>query len=228
MKKIIALTCIFAIVFAFAACGKKTVKGGEVISNADGDIAVATKEDGNIARDSDGNIVVLATDANGKAITDSNGANMTSAVELKHAVVVGNRIETKAFSVIIPEGWEDSESYTDLRLSKKGDDTRITLMFLDGVDAETSLQKRIDVINWYKSEYPEGKYNEETKKIAGTDAKVYEAFVEGIGEDGADSYIAFYVFTRGNYFYSAFVTDEDNLMGNEEVAQILDSLEFVY
>lgn len=114
MKKYTALIlAILVFCTAFTACTTK-YKDAEIITMVDGEVAAMTEEGGDLERDEKGRIIVYVTDENGNVLKDENGNPLTSAVNLTHAVAIGNRIEYSLFSVEITNGWESGKLYDEV------------------------------------------------------------------------------------------------------------------
>lgn len=226
MKKysicIIAATLLAA---TLSSCGKDKVDGGAIMSNVAGQtVAAQTKEDGNLARDEAGNIILLATDEHGKNVTDKDGKNVTNLQSLDHALVVGNRIECTSFALNIPEGWSNSNSFTDLIIKKDGTEDKIIISTFTGETLQSKKEYRMKAMDSIKSSYNDVKYSEYNTTIDGEEASVHELFVDAVEPN---VFMSFYFFQHNAVVYSVTVSSNRDLTGNTTVADILNTIEFI-
>lgn len=226
MKKysvcIIAAALIAAIL---TSCGKDKVDGGAIMTNAAGQtVAAQTKPDGNLDRDEAGNLILLETDENGKNVTDKDGKNVTRLQSLDHALVVGNRIECSSFALNIPEGWSNSNSFSDLIIQKDGTKDKIVISTFTGETLQEKRDYRLSAMDSIKATYENVKYSEYNTKIDGEDASVHELFVD---EVDPDVFMSFYFFQHNAVVYAVTVSSDRDLTGNTTVADILNTIEFI-
>lgn len=124
MKKsvISIILCTILILTTFAACGKKYL----TITDKDGVThLLLTDTDGNTVINSDGNIAVVNTDANGKVVTKKGGEIYTEGLTFPEVVLNSkdNIYETADFQWKLPEEWILGE----ISLSKKDSNTTVTI-----------------------------------------------------------------------------------------------------
>ncbi len=124
MKKFLALSLTAALFCtAFAGCSSKNnYESGDVVPMVDGDAVVVTEEGGEVARKENGKIVVVVTNPDGQALKDENGNEVTSAVDLTHAVVLGDKIEYSLFSVTVTDGWNAGNVHDTVVINSKDKD----------------------------------------------------------------------------------------------------------
>ncbi len=236
MKKYFALILTAIIVLTcFTAC-KPKIKGGEVVSAADGqNYAAVTKEDGGIARDQAGNLIVLVTDANGKNVKGENGEYETKPVAIDHAIVVGNRIECPRFALTIPNGWSDKLSFADLVISKDGTKDVVTI----SVSTDKKLNDVVDEYNnlllQLKKLHPSAQKG--SSQIQITDdisAEFLYAYVADTGVRDEDlnvlgSYLGFIVFRNSTAIYTCRITSDRDMADQiDEITKILGTIEYIY
>ena len=116
MKKALIILTVFTLVLTiFTGCGEKRIKGTDNVTMAgESEIPALTQEDGALARDESGNMIVAVTGENGKAITNSEGNVATTAVPISAATLNGDMVESRFFSVTIPKGWQYLTSYNEV------------------------------------------------------------------------------------------------------------------
>lgn len=229
MKKYFALILTFILIFTcFTAC-KPTLKEGTLITNAAGEnFAAVTEADGGIVRDDAGNLVVLATDEDGRNIKE-NGEYQTKAVAIEHALIIGDTIEMPEFSIQIPEGWSDSLSFENLVLSRDGTADKLTISVIEDKSIEDVASERSSIIKITETNFP-GTVTE-TKTVSFgeiKDALFYSAYVAEAG-DGASVYLAFIIFEHANDVYACMINSNADISATiPEITEILATINFIY
>ncbi len=225
MKKYFALIIsLLVILTCFTAC-KPKIKNGTIITDAGGkQYAAVTQEDGGLARDSAGNLLVLVTDGYGKNVKGENGEYLTNPVAIKNAIVIGNQVECKEFSVTIPNGWSNAHSTTGLSITKDNSDRALVInpseKTLDDAVADVVM-----LIGAMKSTYSDTVYVNTTENLGNYEAKFISAFVPDTGS--SPSYLAYYFFEHDGVVYSCRITaaqDISNDLG--EFKDIINSVQF--
>lgn len=236
MKKYFALILTAILVLTcFTAC-KPKIKGGSIVSDAASqNYAAVTEEDGGIARDQAGNLIVLVTDANGRNVKDDNGEYETKAVALDHALVIGNRIECPRFALTIPNGWSDKISFADLIISKDGTKDVVKI----SVSTDQKLNDVVDEKNTalvkIKELFPAAERGSQQVKITDeiTGEFIY-AYVEDTGARDEDlnvlgSYLGFIIFRHSTAIYTCMITSDRDMADQiDEITKILGTIEYIY
>ncbi len=225
MKKYFALIIsLLVILTCFTAC-KPKIKNGTVLTDAGGNqYAAVTQEDGGIARDAAGNLLVLVTDANGKNVKGDDGEYLTNPVAIKNAIVIGNQVECKEFSVTIPDGWSNAHSTTGLSITKDNSDRALVINPVEGT-LDDAVSPVLQLINAMQSTYPDTVYVNTTEDLGNYETKFISAFVPDTGT--SPSYLAYYFFKHNNTVYSCRITaaqDISNDLG--EFKDIINSVQF--
>lgn len=229
MKKIFAIILTFVLILTcFAAC-KPSLKDGTLITDEAGEnYAAVTKADGGIVRDDAGNLIILATDENGKNIKE-NGEYQTNAVAIDHALVIGDTIEMPEYSIQIPDGWSNSLSFENLVIKRDGSADTLTISVIDDKSLTDVSGERSSVINMTKSNYPNAVT--ETKTISFgkiEDATFYSAYVPDAG-NGAAVYLSYILFTHAGDVYSCMLNSNTDISATiPEITEILGTINFVY
>ena len=227
MKKITAVFVIFAIAACvFTACAKKpqgiehvTVQGGDTLD-------LVTKEGGGLDRDEDNNIIVVVTDDNGKAVTEKGGEQVTSALDLKTALVYDNRIEFNNYYIDIPKGWSDSSSYNTTSIKKNNSDDAIEIMRYE----DSAFEKKYsDIKQFYSAScgmYPDAVTEDKGIKIGDMDCTRYELFIPKTSND-KPLYTCYVLIERDDALYSVMITATRDLREDfGEAEKILNSIQF--
>ena len=245
MKKALSiLLAVFIALFAFAACEKETEDekitkknkrttttigkeevsdvGGLLITNfAEEIIPVVSKENGEVLRDENGNVIVLVTDADGKVVKNDNGELVTKAEAVGSAIVVGNRIEMPDFAINIPDGWSNEASYNILNIKKDSTDTIITIM-TNSVEDETTLKKAHE--NLVVS-CATGEVVKKTEKVAGCDADIVYTYTT---LNGSSVFVGYIDFVYQGKFYSTMVSSTGDISSSwNEIVSIVNTIEFI-
>lgn len=130
MKKALIILTVFALVITvFTGCGNK-IKGSENVTMAGEDaIPAMTQDDGALARDEEGRMIVAVTGENGEALTNSQGEVATTAVPVSVATLNGDLVESHFFRVTIPKGWKYSASYQNVIITSddKNEENKIVI-----------------------------------------------------------------------------------------------------
>lgn len=232
MKKYFALIIsLIVILTCFTAC-KPKLKNGTVVENGAGDqIAIVTSPDGGIVRDDAGNLVVLVTDQNGKNVKDDNGEYKTNVVAMDHAIVMGRRVETRNYSVEIPDGWSDAYTLNDLSITKDGTDESLLITEKDG-SVSQAMEKIAPVFDnvrkMYSNVISENTTVEINDDITASFISVYVPEVK-TDENGnpVPGYIGYFFFEEAGHTYSCKIEARRNVGENlDEFTDILASISF--
>ncbi len=232
MKRYFALILsVIVILTCFTAC-KPKIKNGAVIQNGAGEnVAVVTSPDGGVVRDGAGNLIVLVTDENGKNVKDENGEYKTNAVNMDHAFIIGKRVETKYYSVEIPDGWSNALSLNDLSITKDGTDESLVIMVKEG-SATKAMESAAKIVDSAKRMYANTRVDNTTIKINDEITANYTAFYapnQKTDENGnpVPAYLGFYFFEAAGHTYSVKIEGRRDLFENiDEFTKILSSINF--
>ena len=170
-KKYFAVFLLFIFVLSvFAACIK--ANPGIIITGSDGKTRVlATNDNGETMTDSAGNIIIVMTDAKGKAARDKNGDQVTQKVSPPDYYIYNKVIEGPKFSVAIPEGWEQSDA-SNIRLKKTSTNAELNLMVEDG-QTLAQVKDAVEEFMDKAAEDPDAVFKVETIKLCGVSATMY-------------------------------------------------------
>lgn len=214
---LVILTC-------FTAC-KPKLKNGTVLTDAGGQAyAAVTQENGGIARDEAGNLIVLVTDANGENVKGDDGEYLTNPVAIKNAIVIGNQVECKDFSVTIPDGWSNAHSTTGLSITK--DNTKEALVIeTKDKSLDEAASDVTQLIGLMRSTYPDTVYVNTTDKVGDIEAMFISAFVPDTGT--TPSYLAYYFFEHNGDVYSCRITSDRDISNElDQFKEIISSIQF--
>lgn len=236
MKKYFAIVMAAITVAAcFTACNK--YDGGVVTDAASKDYAVVTNEDGGIVRDEAGNIILNVTDADGNVVKDENGETQTQRVNIDTAIVVGNRIDCKTFSLVIPDGWSNNMSYTDLIITRDGTEDQIKIMVAEGAKLDDVMAQKMTVLNLAKSNHPGAENATKEIKIGEAAAQYSYVYVADTGvreeqEDGSlkviSTYVGFIFLQHRDDVYTCMLSSDKNMNEQiDEITGILNTIEFI-
>ncbi len=109
-KKIIAILVVATVVFMciFAGCSKKGVytdpkTGKEYI--------LVTDENGQKILSDDGELLVYATEDNGKIVTDADGSQVTDVHGFIGQIEEDGIVEDFAYKLFLPDGWSSTDTF---------------------------------------------------------------------------------------------------------------------
>ncbi len=232
MKRYFALIItVIVILTCFTAC-KPKIKNGAVVENGAGEqVAIITTPDGGIVRDGAGNLVVLVTDENGRNVKDENGEYKTNAINMDHAILMGKRLETKHYSVEIPNGWSNAVSLNNLSITKDGTNESLVIMEKDGTVTQamdTISQLFSNVNNMYANVVSENKTVKINDEITANYLSVYIP-VQKTDENGnpVPGYVGYFFFEANGNTYSCKIEGRRNLSETlDEFTSILSSIKF--
>ncbi len=236
-KSLVILTAFILVLTVFTGCGNK-IKGTENVTMAGmGEMAAVTQEDGALARDEDGRMIVPMTGENGEPIKNSEGEVVTTAVAVSAATVIGDIVESRYFRVSIPKGWQYSQS------------NQTVILDTDDADATSKMviSARSKEEQAGKTETPGEKLfkftrdasvvtKEETTKlkIAGVDATCTRVEISGakvnenVSKEQAENFklrvICYYTFEGENAVYGVRCESKDAKISNSEFEKVLDTL----
>ncbi|MBE6835575.1 MAG: hypothetical protein E7515_04910 [Ruminococcaceae bacterium] len=144
-RKIIAVICLMlAASFIFASCAKNTKKdkdGNEYI--------VYTDENGETVTDKEGSVVVVPTNYQGQPVTRANGelATQTIPVPAINVSQNGKKVDCKAYTLNIPDGWvlyTGIDDYAQLRKGDEDSDIKIDIRYYsEGYDEILKQAKEV-------------------------------------------------------------------------------------
>lgn len=228
MKKFIApVLALVLILTLFASCSKEPkIKDGQIVSDGEQTYAAITEKDGQLARDEDGHLVVAVTDTNGKVVKDEAGANKTTAVPLNHAVTLGDRIEYKTFSVILPDGWEPGSSFDEINIWSENRANHIVIYSKTDLNAS---EPGGQLFNLLATSDSVAKTQNDTVKIAGCDAKRtrvdFNVTESTSSEDDAPLYSAtYYSFTGTNAKFGVICYSEEKGTADSVFEEVLNTM----
>lgn len=231
MKKTIALIIALVVILTcFAGCKKGSFEGGAVVTDFAGqNLAIVTQESGGIVRNEAGNVVVLVTDADGYNVKDDKGENVTQAIAIEHAIVIGTRVELADYAINIPDGWSNADSYNGFQISKDGTNDIISLTAYRE-EKLADVQANNDVfIKGATTQYKGAKTQNTTMKIAGKDASFVSAYVSAEQTGSTGSYVGFITFTHQGVIFNCMLTSDRDLAGQmKEITDILNTIEFIH
>ncbi len=229
MKKYFALiVSIILILTCFTAC-KPKLKGGLVISDAGGaNYAAVTNENGGIARDEAGNLVVLVTDAKGRNVKDENGEYQTNAVAIERPIVLGRRIECPLYAINIPDGWSDNFTASDLIIKRDNSADQIKIITAGDADLNNVMQASQLLLENANKKYGDSVYTNKSLKIGNIDTSFISLFIPE-ATSGKPIYYGYMFFTQAGKVYTVMLTSDRDMTGNlDEVIDILETIEFIY
>lgn len=231
MKKSIALIiALMVILTCFAGCKKGSFEGGAVVTdNAGQALAVVTQENGGIVRNDSGNVVVLVTDADGYNVKDDNGENVTRAVAIDHAIVIGTRVELADYAINIPDGWSNADSYNGYQISKDGTNDIISISTYRE-ESLADIQANNDVfISGSTALYSGAVTQNKEMTVAGKQASFVSAYVSAEQTGTTGSYIGFITFSHQGTIFNCMLTSDRDLAGQmDEITGIINTIEFVH
>lgn len=228
MKKITAVFVIFAIaVCLFTACAKKP-QGTEQITIQGGDtIDLITKEGGGLDRDDEGNPIEVVTNDKGKAVTEKDGKQVTVALDLEESCLVyDNKIEFKNYSLEIPNGWSNCESYNNTNIKKNDSDDGIQITRL----TDTTFEKKYDdVKKLYAASvgmYPDAVTEEKGIKVGDMNCTRYELYIPKTSND-KPLYTCYILIEHDAALYQILISATRDLREDfGEIEKILNSIQF--
>ncbi len=228
MKKIIALSLVLmTLACIFSACGDKPPKGTEIHTKyGDGDeMAVVTNEDGGIY-DDQGRIWEVQTGEDGKPLKDIDGETQTALVDLDTAFIYGNTIEFSDYKLVIPEGWENNASYSDLVVKKTGSSDQIKIMQLEKSDLNEKIQNNQKLVNQVTSIYPDAVVSNTSVKINDEDCSFVCAYVPK-ANTGEPAFVGYIILEKPSGVFNIMVTGKrDILADNKEIIKIISSVQY--
>ncbi len=233
MKKYFALILsVLTVLTCLTAC-KAKVKEGLVLEGQKH--VLATNDNGGIIRDENHNVIMMVTDEDGKNVKDENGEYKTNPVKIEQAIVLSDRIEDTHFAIKIPNGWEDSQSGSDVHLHKKGTEHKLHIIVNETTTFNKALENAQTLIGLAKQNNPSAVTDSKEVKI--TDeitAQFKSVYVEdtGIRYEGEDTivgmYAGFFIFEHNGLVYNCRMDSiHDMSEVYDEVIAILGSIEFV-
>lgn len=228
MKRIIAPFIVLSVVLAlFASCSKEPkIKDGQLVSDGAQTYAAITENDGQLARDEDGQLIVAVTDKNGDTVKDESGEDKTSAVELSHAVTLGDRIEYKTFSVLIPDGWTPGSSFDEINIWSEDRANHIVIYSKSDLNAE---EPGAQLFNLLKGTDSVAKITTDNIKLAGCEAKRtridFNASEATTAKDDAPLYSAsYYSFAGENAKYGIICYSEEEGTADSVFEDVLNTM----
>jgi len=229
MKRFTALALVLTLVLCtFVACGKKKkLDGGEYITDAGGkEYAVATQEGGGITRGVNGDVIIYATDEDGQAYTDASGETVTTFVDLRDALVIGNLIEFERFYIELPDGWSNFGSYSDMIFRRDGTEDQIQVMELKDTSVANTIESYKSLRNIVLKNYPDAVVYDTSIKVNGEGSPYYSVYVDKT-EEGPGSYFAEAYLTHYDYVYIVRVTSDRDISGDlDELVGIISTIQF--
>ena len=180
------------------------------------------------------NKIIEVTDENGKNVKDDNGEYETKPIALKHALVIGDRIECPKFSLVIPKGWSNKMSFADLIITRDGTKDVVKISTTEGKTSVELSNEKVKALNNIKSLYPGSEFGAREVSIR-DDIKGEFSYVY-VADTGArdeelnilSSYVGFIVFRNGSSVYSCMITSDRDVSDQiDEIVEILGTMEFV-
>lgn len=209
-KKIIAVLAVVTILFVcvFAACEKK-----ESLYSSNKDFDLVTDVNGEKVLGENGELLVYATDAKGKYVTNESGERVTQGQQFE-PIKNGDVVEDYGFKIKLPDGWDVDESKVNAFVNKgAGENCEITVVkyfYDDYYEANKDMFKKLqnnDIEVTWEDEVDLGKaYKKACRFTMKTD--------EGMS--------ILYFFENSGNVYKVLFTGEDV----EEKAFIVDTVEF--
>ncbi|MBR4765170.1 MAG: hypothetical protein IK085_00225 [Clostridia bacterium] len=238
MKKALIILTVFILVLAiFTGCGSK-IKGTDNVTMAgEGEIPAMTDEEGAVARDENGRMIVPLTGENGEAIKNSEGEVVTTSVEISAATLIGDVVESRFFRVSIPKGWRYSTSYQNVIIDSDDKDSTSKIVISSRSLEEQEGKSEYPGYNLYSFEKGACEITKEetTKlKIAGVDATCERIEVSGakvnenVSEEQAAQFelrvICFYTFEGPNAVYGVRCESKDPDIANKEFEEVIKTM----
>jgi hypothetical protein len=171
-KKYIAIFLVFFVIIgSFAAC--KKANKGIVITGSDGKTRVlATNNAGETLTDNAGNLILVVTDAKGDVSKDSNGNAETQKVAPPEYYLINNSVECSKFSVVIPDGWQQSRA-DNIRLIQIKTGGELDLMVKAGSTVDDVMYSSQTFMDSAKKQDPKAEFGTTTANICGVKATKY-------------------------------------------------------
>lgn len=209
-KKYIALFVVFVLMLGvFGAC-KKAAKG-IVITDSEGKTRVlATNDNGETMTDDANNLIIIATDFDGK--------EETQRLAMPDYYVSGSTIEAITYTLVIPKGWEQSKGVSDVMLVHKSTESEINLVTMDdktlgnAIDDAESLMEQI--------EKEGGTVGTAQTTICGVEAAKYTV------AKAASGTITFYIFEKNDIVYSFYTVATEEHKDRVDFEAIINSIVF--
>ncbi len=242
MKKYVALVLtMITIAACFTACGKKIkipkVQGAEVVTDQIGAFyPVATEKDGSVTRNAKGEIELIVTNENGKAMKDGNGNYVKEPADLSKGIIIGRRVEYTDFSIFIPDGWMCActlgtcafKRTSEEHYEKNPDETYDCINFTASNKNINELIKQGNEMQNAVYETYAGVVTHNTDiTIKGQDCPMISSFVPDNGH-GVSAYLAnIYFEAPSGRCYSFTVTSERDLTNEPKTfTDVLDQIEY--
>ena len=180
-KKILALA--LAIVFiatAFTACKK----GPELTEINGNEYPLAQDDNGETIINEENQIAVLVTDRNNEVLTYEDGENQTHWVQINGPLLMEDKIQTKEYSLGIPEGWEGDE--IGGRVIKKGTDSKcyIQVKKMATLTGEETLDTYLEQVDAQNTAIAETFDDLVTEPLAENLANAIDYYVKNIAITG--------------------------------------------
>lgn len=229
MKKVLAISLALTFVaLCFTACGngKKKIDGAEVYTDfANKEYAVMTEENGDLQRDSNGNLIVAVTDEDGNQKIGAGGEKLTEIQVIDHALIIGNTIELSDYYITIPDGWSNNSSYQGIQLKCDKDGDTISIDRIEDkkiTDIEANCKSLINAANGNN----EGATV--TNKGFELDGKncMYTSIYIPQAANGKPFFLGYIVYQGEDAIYRFQITSEKDVTDDEEISGIIRSVQF--
>lgn len=220
-KKYIALFLAFCVILTgFAAC-KKAYKYGIIITDSDGKTRVlATDDNGKAMTDEANNIIIIVTQANGDPVKDNEGNMETQKVGHPDYYVADNVVEGEKFSVKIPDGWKQSTA-PDVRLTNIETGGEINFLVKKGQYINNVIVSAEQFMNAAEEQDPTAEIVVKDVKLCGVDATKYE-----YNSAKNASAVTFYIFEKNGtvFLFQAAISNKYKDLVDFEA--VMNSVEF--
>ena len=238
MKKTLILLTVFVLILAiFTGCGNK-IKGSENVTMAgEEEIPAMTQEDGALARDEEGRMIVAVTGENGEALTNAQGEVATTAVPVSVATLNGDLVESRFFHVTIPRNWKYSASYQNVIITSddKNETDKIVISSRSLEEQEGKAEyPGENIFKVYKGATVIEKDKTEKVKVAGVEATRERLDVSGakitdsVSEEQAANFelrvISYYTFEGPNAVYGVRCESKDAKTADKVFEEVINTM----
>ena len=175
-----------------------------------------------------GDIVIYATDLNGKRQKDENGEYITGAIDFPEQIINGNTLETPDYRITMPRDWKLSAD-GEITL-KKNEDVRLTINKIGDIGDKSLnefFEERVNVYKEHYEKYVENKNPNFSTGLATITAKRIECHTfefKQMSEDGnnIDRFVLELFFVNdGEVFQITYVCENGSYDENIDIIGLL-------
>lgn len=237
-KALIILTVFILVLTVFTGCGNKKIKGTDNVTMAgEAEIPAMTQEDGALARDDEGRMIVAVTGEDGEALTNSQGDVATTAVPVSVATLNGDLVESRFFRVTIPKGWNYADSYQNVIITSndKNETNKIIISSRSLEEQEGKAEyPGENIYKVYKGATVIEKEETEKVKVAGVEATRERIDVSGakitdnVSKEQAANFelrvISYYTFEGPNAVYGVRCESKDAKTADKVFEEVINTM----